>query len=207
MDAIKKNQGYGICGMKNVYSSKSLLGNWVEDNFGCDLVAMPNRTAPRDFTTEYNANHLNPSQMVRKSKVPEIKVESIESVKRKNKEGMPYSLLFGGDEVGVNGYKSTAKLSELGNTNNLQFAIPERQLERQKARKMMKERDSAFRKTTEVRALNSHQSEGNGVPAVSIGETEDLPCFNRRKPKHTMGFVEQYNANKLENVSPVPNSD
>jgi hypothetical protein len=31
--------GYGISGMKNSYSNKALLDNWVEDSFGQSLIS------------------------------------------------------------------------------------------------------------------------------------------------------------------------
>jgi hypothetical protein len=184
---MKRNQGYGICGMKNIYSSKSLLDNWVEDNFGRDLVAM-NRSQQMDFRTEMSATHIDPSQMVRKCTLPEVKVESVEVVKAKNKEGMPYSLLFGGDNITREDYKSTAQLSQVCNPENSRFAVPEQSLERSKSRNLMKERDSAFRKTTEYRSLNARVSPGFGVAVIAdLQDVEDIPDFRRRKPVRVAG--------------------
>lgn len=186
---IKKNQGYGICGMKNIYSSSSLLGNWVEDNFGRDLVEMK-RSSKRSFDTEYSQNHIDPGTMVSKSKhLPEVKLESVEVLKAKNKEGMPYSLLFGAaDEAHEDFYRSTAHLAQI-NDDSGRFTLPEHTLERTKARNRLKEKDAAFRKTTETRALNSHQLPGDGVPHMSVGSTAELPSFNRTKPRKVEGLV------------------
>jgi len=186
---MKKNQGYGICGMKNIYSSSSLLDNWVEDNFGRDLVAM-NRSHKMDFNTEMTSTHINPAQMTRKCNLPEVKVESVETVKAKNKEGMPYSLLFGGDNITREDYKSTAQLSQVCNPENSRFAVPEQSLERVKSRTLMKERDSAFRKTTEYRSLNCRVAVApriRGSSSYCDDDVEDIPDFRRRKPVRVMG--------------------
>lgn len=186
---IKKNQGYGICGMKNIYASKSLLGNWVEDNFGQDLVNMgDSRISHRTFETEYSHNHMDPKLMTKKFDGPEVQLESALVVKTKNKEGMPYSLLFGAGDEGRSEdfYKSTAQLSQV---TTAKYGLPDKQLERAKARAVVKEKNSAYYKSTETRALNSHQLPSDGVPHCSKGDTAELPNFRRHKPFKSKGFV------------------
>lgn len=184
---MKRNQGYGICGMKNIYSSKSLLDNWVEDNFGRDLVAM-NRSHKMDFQTESSSTMIDPTKMTRKCTLPEVKVESVEVVKAKNKEGMPYSLLFGMNGIDRDDYKSTAQLSQVCNPDNSRFAPADQALERMKSRNLMKERDGAFRKTTEYRSLNSRVSVEPRKP-IHNDDTEDIPDFRRRKPVRLQGHI------------------
>ena len=101
---------------------------------------------------------------------------------------MPYSLLFGsGDDRRSNDfYKSTTQLSQT--TTSDSFGIRDRSLERSRARAVVKEKDSAYRKSTETRALNSHQLSSNGIPHCSIGDTADLPNFKKMKPYKCSGF-------------------
>lgn len=189
--------GDGICGMKNIYSSKSLLDNWVEDNFGRDLVAM-NRSHKLSFETEAASTHINPAQMVRKCTLPEVKVESVEVVKAKNKEGMPYSLLFGGNGISREEYKSTAQLSAVCNPDNTRFSKPDQYLEHQKSKSLMKERDSSHRYTTEYRSLSSRLAAGSGPSVGPTGDVEDIPDFRRRKAVRSEGLKTTPKVPKVE---------
>lgn len=178
---MNKNQGYGICGKKNVYSSKSRLGNWVEDLVGQDLVAV--RRIPQSrFETEYSTQHCDPRDMVRDSTVPEVKLESVEVLKAKNKEGMPYSLLFEhnfSDIPTSERYQSTAS-RQLAMTRAVDSARPARDLERVKAKMIQREIDLAYKRTSESRASIGSHMRSNDAPSHDEHYSEDIPSFPKR---------------------------
>lgn len=88
----KKNQGHGICGAKNIYSSNVKLGNWVEDTIGLDMVRNG-----REVHTYYDTNtalsYKDPKEQPPLPNMP-INMPTTQELKAKNKEGMPYSLIF-----------------------------------------------------------------------------------------------------------------
>lgn len=89
----KHNQGYGICGAKNIYSTQVKLDNWVEDRFGNDLKS--NYDAPRKHHYETNTmRSYGAPDMNLLASQPVLNIPSTQELKAKNKEGMPYSLLF-----------------------------------------------------------------------------------------------------------------
>ncbi len=85
-DMYKQNQGYGICGAKNIYSSKVKLDNWVEDNIGAVLAQNPKETT-HSYDTVQSSTHCPPNQWP-------LNMPTTQELKAKNKEGMPYSMLF-----------------------------------------------------------------------------------------------------------------
>jgi len=88
----KKNQGYGICGSKNIYSSNVRVDNWVEDSIGMNLAEKP-----RPGTVQYESNTMRsfhpPTECEQPPPLP-VNIPSAHELKTKNKEGMPYSLIF-----------------------------------------------------------------------------------------------------------------
>ncbi len=88
----KQNQGYGICGAKNMYSSKVKLDNWVEDDIGA-VLALRTEQLPHSYDTVQSSSHRHPNQWPAATHPP-LNVPSTQELKAKNKEGMPYSLLF-----------------------------------------------------------------------------------------------------------------
>lgn len=88
----KSEQGHGICGAKNIYTTKTKVGNWVEDRIGMEL-ASTSRPAITTYQTVQAASHCHPSNWPEPPTLP-VKVPSAQELKVKNKEGMPYSLLF-----------------------------------------------------------------------------------------------------------------
>lgn len=88
----KQNQGYGICGAKNIYSSKVKVDNWVEDNIGMSL-AMKTREPPRIFQTCTKESFIDPNDRPSPPSMP-VNMPSTQELKSKNKDGLPYSILF-----------------------------------------------------------------------------------------------------------------
>lgn len=88
----KKNQGHGICGAKNIYSSNVKLGNWVEDVIGADL-ASQERVVYKNYMSNTAICYKDPKDQPELPNMP-INMPTTQELKAKNKEGMPYSLIF-----------------------------------------------------------------------------------------------------------------
>jgi hypothetical protein len=86
------NQGYGISGAKNIYSSDVKIHNWVEDDIGKRLVEKP-RKSTNDFQTTQSISYVDPAKRPPPPKIS-INIPSTQELKIKNKDGMPYSMLF-----------------------------------------------------------------------------------------------------------------
>lgn len=88
----KKNQGHGICGAKNIYSTNVKLGNWVEDTVGADLVQTA-RPVFKSYASNTSLSYMDPKDQPPLPSMP-INMPSTQELKAKNKEGMQYSLIF-----------------------------------------------------------------------------------------------------------------
>ncbi|RYH14254.1 hypothetical protein EON65_33900 [archaeon] len=88
----QKHQGHGICGSRNIYSSKVRIDNWVEDNIAVDLLSHE-RGPKLSYTTVTKTEHIAPSDMPEPPPQP-AKMPSTHELKTKNKEGLAYELLF-----------------------------------------------------------------------------------------------------------------
>ena len=91
-EMYKKNQGHGICGAKNIYSSNVKLGNWVEDTIGLDMVRN-GREVETHYETNTGLSYRDPKEQPPLPNMP-INMPTTQELKAKNKEGMPYSLIF-----------------------------------------------------------------------------------------------------------------
>ena len=89
---LKKDQGYGICGAKNIYSSRTKLGNWTEDEAGVLISSVP-RPGVCSYATEQRANYCSFENRPEPPAL-NVKVPTAAELVAKNKEGSPYSLLF-----------------------------------------------------------------------------------------------------------------
>lgn len=89
---LKKNQGYGICGSKNIYSARVRVDNWVEDTIGMKLSENP-RPGVANYETNTTRCFRPPSECEAPPPMP-VNIPSAHELKTKNKEGMPYSLIF-----------------------------------------------------------------------------------------------------------------
>ncbi|CAN0238318.1 unnamed protein product [Ectocarpus sp. 6 AP-2014] len=90
--------GFGICGQKNSYSSKTKCGNWVEDRIG-KAIAKRLAKAPRPAlgSTVEREDFVPPSTMTNNTVVSgdDTKMMSASDIKDKNREGVSFDLLFG----------------------------------------------------------------------------------------------------------------
>ena len=187
--------GYGITGSRNVFSTRTHIGNWVEDVIGNDLV-QPTR---RPFTTLYETAAMNdwiePSlQTVRTGPNTakfsgSVRYLSKEELKIKNKEGMPYDLLFqhgkNGEDIPPNQrYQAQSTLS-FAQTQLPKGEDPpvEVRRQREKAKEIKKELEKSYGRTcSEANFANGFAMNSTTLAprAVTAGESQNLPNFRRK---------------------------
>lgn len=88
----KKNQGHGICGAKNIYSSNVKLGNWVEDTVGLQLTQQE-IPVHKNYMSNTSLSYKDPKDQPPLPSMP-VNMPTTQELKAKNKEGMQYSLIF-----------------------------------------------------------------------------------------------------------------
>lgn len=88
----KKNQGHGICGARNIYNSKVHIDNWIEDSIGMKLI-QNSRPGTVLYETNTASSFNHPSERPDLPPLPANMPSTLE-LKTKNKDGIPYSLLF-----------------------------------------------------------------------------------------------------------------
>ncbi|CAM9318082.1 unnamed protein product [Pylaiella littoralis] len=90
--------GFGLCGQKNSYSSRTKCGNWVEDRIGKEISASLAK-APRSAlgSTVERDDFVHPAKMTDRTVLPgdDTKIMSAADIKDKNREGVSFDLLFG----------------------------------------------------------------------------------------------------------------
>jgi hypothetical protein len=180
---MSKNQGYGISGARNVYTnSTTRVGNWVEDNTGA-VLAIYRKDGDRFFETEYSAQN---KPIPERPRIPEgnFKVPSVQDLKAKNKDGLPYVTIFkhGKSDMPPN-ERFTTMLQTSSSTNLLEtFARPEGALKKEKDKITQQDILAARDKTTESRFANGHilTVKPNSIPQVAIGRSENLPVWGRK---------------------------
>jgi len=91
-EMYKKNQGHGICGSKNLYSSNVKLGNWVEDKVGLQLTQQE-LPVYKNYMSNTNLSYQDPKDQPPLPSMP-VNMPTTQELKAKNKEGMQYSLIF-----------------------------------------------------------------------------------------------------------------
>lgn len=68
-------------------------GNWNEDKYGTEILSQ--REVPSlTYQTEHSWNHKDPKTVLLDPKISSIKLESVEELRAKNKEGLTYGLIF-----------------------------------------------------------------------------------------------------------------
>ncbi|CAM9443111.1 unnamed protein product [Laminaria digitata] len=90
--------GFGICGQKNSFSSRTKCGNWVEDRIG-KVIAAKLKDAPRQAfgSTVERDDFIPPAMMTNNTVLPRDKTQMLSAadIKNKNREGVSFDLLFG----------------------------------------------------------------------------------------------------------------
>lgn len=182
----KHNQGYGICGAKNSYSSKVKLDNWVEDNIG-SVLAQNTSSVAHNYDTVQSSCHIHPREMP-VSRRPPINMPSTQELKAKNKEGMPYSMLFDHglrDQLPGERFTTTSMLTIMKPTPQFQNAYEKKTLQRAKSKQMLSDINLSYVKTTEQRMANAHLnfSPKDTTPSlVKPANACELPNFHRHRP-------------------------
>ena len=172
------NQGYGICGAKNIYCSKVKLDNWVEDEIGA-VIANVDKPKVNYYQTVQMASHCHPSQWPEANPLPANMPTTLELI-TKNKEGMPYSLLFGSQNIPFNErFKTVGKKALEEGIKNKFTSLPDGYMVNEKLKKVRRDINLATYMTTELRAANSHRLEGTDKPLRAIGPVEPLPDWRR----------------------------
>ena len=184
------NTGYGIAGAINVYNNKIKLGNWVEDEFGQDIVKYE-RPPKGMYQTDQMANHIDPAHMSAHPSMTEVKMMSIAEMKAKNKEGSSYSLLF--DHGKPLDPKSRYRTNYRNNycstgDDEKNFSRPSGDLEKERAKRMVREIREKFAMVPEAVTANAFAKapEKNFEPyKLREGEQLRLPTWNKRHIEFT----------------------
>ncbi|CAM9425927.1 unnamed protein product [Scytosiphon promiscuus] len=90
--------GFGICGQKNSYSSRTKCGNWVEDRIGKAMAAtLAKAPRPALGSTVERDDFIHPARMTNTTVLSgdDTEVMSAADIKDKNREGVSFDLLFG----------------------------------------------------------------------------------------------------------------
>ena len=97
--------------------------------------------------------------------------------------GLPYTLVFkhGKDDIPLN-ERFTTMVRVASSDSVASFNLPERSLEKQKARQIKADFAAAYDKTTTARTANSFVADmkTNTIPNMAIGRSENLPVWSRR---------------------------
>lgn len=147
--------GYGICGAKNVYSSRVKLDNWVEDEIGTALASQPRPPVGR-YMSDTADKHCNPRDMQAHPSMTTIKMMSTAELKAKNKEGTSYAQLFNhGPEMTVDERFTSAYKRLFTQSNAAALAFQEKDLEKEKSKQQTRETTRLYRLNTTSRDMNA----------------------------------------------------
>mmetsp|Transcript_50378 Transcript_50378/g.87937 ORF Transcript_50378/g.87937 Transcript_50378/m.87937 type:complete len:192 (-) Transcript_50378:102-677(-) len=177
----KKNQGHGICGSKNLYSSNVKLGNWVEDKVGLQLTQQE-QPVYKNYMSNTNLSYQDPKDQPPLPSMP-VNMPTTQELKAKNKEGMQYSLIFD------HGLKEIPPEERLVTTNMLTIMkrrndkgdiASEKQLMRARSKKMIQDFKETYSMTTEARYANAHLAFRPDIaPKPMTGRMDPLPKWHR----------------------------
>jgi hypothetical protein len=179
------NTGYGIAGAINVYSNKIKLGNWVEDEFGTDIVKYE-RPSKGMYKTDQMANHIDPVNMTAHPSMTEVKMMSIAEMKAKNKEGSSYSLLFDhGKALAPETKYRTNYRNNFCSTGDDEknFSRPNGDLEKERAKGMVREIREKFAMVPESVTSNAFAKAPSKYfqpDKLKKGEQQRLPTWSKQ---------------------------
>ena len=179
---MSKNMGYGICGAKNRFSNKALLDNWVEDQFGQEIVAQGDRPGSTMYQTASMASYCDPKDMKMHPNILKVKLESVANLKTRNKEGMPYSLLFTNENslIGQGPQFMTTMQRIQGAGAGASFAVRDG-VRTDNMWKRVKREEAAIRNPKSTYAgANRRVDKVPDVVRMADGPIEELPVFRRR---------------------------
>lgn len=170
-----KNSGYGIAGMRNSYSLKVKLDNWVEDEAGKTLTAQP-RPSRGLYLSNSQENHCDPREMTGHPSMTSIKMLSVAELKAKNKDGTSYAELFnhGPDMTRDERFNSTYKRLFARNSAAA-FARQDLGLEMEKNKEQMREIKGLSNLQSTYRMMSAHNAAPPSAapfhPRAALGES------------------------------------
>lgn len=179
----KHDQGYGICGAKNIYSSKTKLNNYNEDLIGRDL-SHQTRTGSIMTTTVTSSAYIEPVNQPKPPPMP-VSMPTTQELKAKNKDGMSYSLLFehGIKDIGPEDrYKSVSKLTIM-NKKDDEPEADANPLTREKLKYRVHDLRLSYNPTSQTRLMNGHISYKVSDAPDPSNKAKDvvLPNFTRQR--------------------------
>lgn len=177
---MKQNTGYGICGAKNVYSSRVKLDNWVEDEAGVRLSSQPRPPLGR-YLTDSMEKHCDPKEMVAHPSMTSIKMLSTAELKAKNKEGTSYAQLFnhGPDMTTDERFNSTYHRL-FNQPKHLSLARQNLELEKQKCKEKVRELNNLTNLQSTTAMMSAYLTtpqEGHFHPKIADGPSLPIPRF------------------------------
>lgn len=151
----QSNQGHGIAGAKQIYSSKVKIGNWVEDNFG-SMIASQEREPSKMYETSAMMAYKDPKDQPEPMRAP-INMPTLTELKIKNKEGLPYAMLFNhGKEERLNGDRfKTTKVVAL-TKEQTEYKQQEGTLGHLKYKQVLEDKNLSHTQTTQARIANAN---------------------------------------------------
>jgi hypothetical protein len=186
---MSKNLGYGICGAKNIYSEKALLDNFSEDRFGKLIVEQGARPGKPSYMTNTMITHCAPSDMPPHPNAGMVKLESAKDIMRRNKEGMPYNLLFTKDEGPKANPRFETTLQRVQAAGcSKDYAIPDGAVLKSLQRNIRREVTQQARLITTTNESQKWANKGDEIPRMSEGPLEELPNWTRTAYISSMGM-------------------
>ena len=183
--------GFGICGHKNSYTSKVHDGNWSEDKIATDLL-MTREVPKPSYETEQRGRFQDPKYVPEDPRMATIKLESVDDIRARNKEGLSYSLIFehgAAPETPEERFKT--QYQESSDAKNNQYAQPDGTLRQKKLQAVEDECFDALNMTTMTQKANQRLNTSPPKTAAQLRVQklkddlvpETLPKWNRRSVK------------------------
>lgn len=158
-----------------------MLGNHIEDKIGQDLV-QSSRLGERSYITNTQDSFIPPSDRPDPPNMP-VNMPTTQELKAKNKDGMPYSLLFDHGLKPMSKeerFTSTAMYTMMGNTDGTKSST-DNSLTREKAKQMQQDLRLSYTMTSQARLANAHNTFVPGAPLKPFaGNTCELPNWKRQ---------------------------
>lgn len=163
-----------------------MLDNWVEDGFGAQLhhLAKTNSTQriiDNHYTSTQRASHIDPALMSYHPNILKAKIESAEDVMARNKEGMPYDLLFSYSNNSDTRFQSTMQAMQIatGNKTYETYARVDGVATREREKQVKRELKDMQSLTSESRQASRRIDPGSNQLHKAIRDQAEMPNFAR----------------------------
>mmetsp|Transcript_6457 Transcript_6457/g.5783 ORF Transcript_6457/g.5783 Transcript_6457/m.5783 type:complete len:193 (-) Transcript_6457:169-747(-) len=180
----KVNDGHGITGAKNIYSSNVKIGNWNEDMIG-DYLSNQNRTINKDYLYTEQMKSYCPYDERTNPFTPPLNSPKQDEKIIKNNEGIPYKLIFnhGKEELAPNVRFTTTFVESYGHGKTSEFtktyALPDGSKQNDKYLQIKRDHNLSNIQTTSSRAATAHADMSRDI-VLSRKISTDLPNWKRR---------------------------